>query len=686
MSAAHKPDTLRIGVDIGGTFTDFVLYHPRSGELSSFKVLSTPANPAQAVLEGLQKIIGSLSGEQNIRAYDMIHGSTVATNALLERKGARTALVTTEGFRDILQIGRQNRRALYDLADTPPPPLVPAELRFEVRERLDSAANVLTRLDAEQVDELVEHMKSLPLDSVAVSLLFSFLNPEHEKAIAERLANSGLFVCLSSEILPEYREYERTSTTVVNAYVSPILEKYLAHLEEEVKAQEARASILVMQSNGGSISLPEARRNGVRCILSGPAGGMQGAHFVASQAQSRLEGRVRIITFDMGGTSTDVSLIDGSPTITTESVIGGSPVRVPVLDIHTIGAGGGSIATIDAGGALRVGPQSAGADPGPACYGKGALPTVTDANLLLGRLPPDSFLGGKMALDEGRAAAAIAGLAERLHLDAIATALGIVEVVNANMERALRVISVERGYDPRDFVLLSFGGAGGLHCSNLAKRIGAAGVLIPPLASTLSAFGMLAADRIKDYTQTVMLSGATPPEEIALALKPLEDRGWLEVGAEGIPRSSIRIERWLDVRYRGQSYELSIPYGDDIHRVFDEAHLKAYGYSRPEAHLEIVNVRVRAIGKTPKPELKPSYNARPRVIHSQAHRTVHLPEGATSLPVYSSVDLRPGNFFEGPALVVRADTTILVERGDHCRVDPYGNLWLEMPAPPETGF
>jgi N-methylhydantoinase A len=678
MSPADQPNTIRIGVDIGGTFTDFVIYHPRPNRLESFKLLSTPDNPAQAVLDGLKKILSSLNDDHLPTRFDMIHGSTVATNALLERKGARTALITTEGFRDILQIGRQNRRSLYDLFDTPPPPLVPSELRFEVRERVDQGGNSLEEINPEQVAALARKVESLNLDSVAVCFLFSFLHPEHEKLIAESLKNSDLFVCLSSDILPEYREFERTSTTVVNAYVSPILTKYLTHLENEVEGQHLHASIKVLQSNGGSISLPEARRNGVRCILSGPAGGLQGAHFVASLAQSDLNTAVKIITFDMGGTSTDVSLMDGAPTTTTESIIGGHPIRVPVLDIHTIGAGGGSIAYVDAGGALRVGPQSAGADPGPACYGRGTLPTVTDANLLLGRLPPENFLGGKMVLDEGRAQAAISALAERLHLDTITTALGIIEVVNANMERALRVISVERGHDPRDFTLLSFGGAGGLHCSSLAKRSGAASVLIPPLASTLSAFGMLASDLIKDYTQTVMLPGDAAQEEIALALKQLAERGLYEVATQGIPEADIVIEQSLDVRYRGQSYELGIPYCEDIHAVFDEAHLRAYGYSRPEAPLEIVNIRVRAIGKTAKPQLVTPPGIRWQKVKKAALCTVHLPEGATLLHVYRGDDLPPGSLFDGPALVVREDTTILAERGDRCRVDRYGNIWMEI--------
>ena len=455
MLPADHENELRIGIDIGGTFTDFVVYHTHTNQIDSFKLLSTPENPAKAVLAGLEQILSNNEDKLPIK-FNITHGSTVATNALLERKGARTALITTKGFRDVLQIGRQNRPALYDLVNTPPPPLVPAELRFELRERVDRRGTILEEVSSEEAHNLIQHIKSLDLESVAVCFLFSFLRPEHEEMIADLLKDTGLFVCISSQIMPEYREYERTSTTVVNAYVSPILEKYLGQLEGSAYTQNMASPMKIMQSNGGSISLSEARQNGVRCILSGPAGGLEGAHFCASKASKDRDAKVKLITFDMGGTSTDVSLIDGEPSITTESIIGGCPIRVPVLDIHTIGAGGGSIAYVDAGGALRVGPQSAGANPGPACYGRGDQPTVTDANLVLGRLPPETFLGGKMRLDEQRARAAIAQLAVQLGMQPVQAALGILEVVNANMERALRVISVERGYDPRDFTAAVF--------------------------------------------------------------------------------------------------------------------------------------------------------------------------------------------------------------------------------------
>ncbi len=742
----NPPAGLRIGVDIGGTFTDFVVFDPVSGSLTTFKLLSTPRDPAEAVLQGLKRISDQLSATSHQSSvisnqtsiitdhcslltdhYSLTHGSTVATNALLERKGARTALVTTQGFGDVLQIGRQNRPALYDFTAAPPPPLVPEALRLEVTERVASDGSILTPLDPASLDKLIAALDEIKPESVAVCLLFSFANPSHEQAITARLRAGGYLVSVSSEILPEYREYERTSTTVVNAYVSPVLDRYLAKLESALtplslipypligkgdkgigEKPASGISLRIMQSNGGVIRVDEARRQGVRCILSGPAGGVAGAHFVGkiappsvppfSPAQARrselqIEGRkwgedrgVRLITFDMGGTSTDVSLIDGQPQVTTEAIVGGCPIRVPVLDIHTIGAGGGSIASVDAGGALRVGPESAGADPGPACYarpGSAIFPTVTDANVVLGRLPADHFLGGQMALDAARARLAFDRLGAALGMDAESAALGVIEVVNAHMERALRVISVERGHDPQGgkgqtpFTLLSFGGAGGLHASDLARRMGVSQVLIPPLASTLSAFGMLAADIIRDYTHTVMLRGDIPPAEIAAALEPLAEQGMTDIQAEGFPPKKIHIERLLDMRYRGQSYELTIPFGAAFADDFHTAHHRVYGYARPEADTEIVNIRVRAVGRVTPPPLVAlpfgSDDPSPALLDS---RMVRFPSGQVRVPLYRGESLSPGNHLTGPAIVVRSDTTILINPGDQAVVDAYRNLLI----------
>ncbi|KAF0107952.1 MAG: N-methylhydantoinase A [Anaerolineaceae bacterium] len=676
--------SLRIGIDIGGTFTDFVVYDPSTQRIRTFKLLSTPRDPAEAVLQGLKRIQDESSsivhGPQSIT---VIHGSTVATNALLERKGAPTALVTTRGFRDVLQIGRQNRPALYDFFADPLPPLVPSELRFEVNERVDHEGNILQALDDAEVDGIAEKLKTKNIKSVAVCLLFSFLRPEHEQRIGGKLRQAGYLVSLSSEIIPEYREYERTSTTVVNAYVSPVMDQYLTNLESGLPEG---ARLRVMQSNGGSVSPAEARREAVRCILSGPAGGVVGCQYVAAliprpPLPKTGEGELKVITFDMGGTSTDVSLIDGKPQITTEAVVSGCPIRVPLLDIHTIGAGGGSIARVDAGGALRVGPESAGADPGPACYGRGSFPTVTDANVVLGRIPPEHFLGGQMPLDFDRAYAALERLGRELNLSAKQAALGVAAVANAHMERALRVISVERGHDPRAFTLLSFGGAGGLHAAGLARGLGIPRVFIPPLASTLSAFGMLAADVVKDYTLTVMLPGTTSVADLAARLEPLAERGRRAILAEGVPAGKIRIERFLDMRYRGQSYELIVPFTDSVYADFHEQHQASYGYAQTGAPVEAVNLRVKAIGAVDPPPLPREQveGADPSAALIEK-REVLFAQGKRSTPMYRGESLHAGNRLTGPAVIVRSDTTILLGPTDRAEVDPFGNLLIEVGA------
>ncbi len=673
---------LHIGIDIGGTFTDFVVYIPATGQLSTFKLLSTPHDPALAVLDGLAKIIQQHGNGQ----ATVIHGSTVATNALLERKGARTALVTTRGFKDVLQIGRQNRPALYDLFADPMPPLVPAGLRFEVDERVTHTGEILKALDLQEVEHLGEEIKKQEVQAVAVCLLFSFLKPEHEKLVAANLRQTGLLVSVSSEILPEYREYERMSTTVVNAYVSPVLDRYLSHLESDLPAN---MRLRVMQSNGGNISPEEARKFAVRCILSGPAGGIVGCEYVARSTLTPRppptktgEGELKVITFDMGGTSTDVSLIDGKPQITTEAVVSGCPIRIPLLDIHTIGAGGGSIAQVDAGGALRVGPESAGADPGPACYGRGGQEaTVTDANLVLGRIPPEHFLGGQMPLDTHSANQVLTELGQKLGLSAGQAALGIVQVANAHMERALRVISVERGRDPRDFTLLSFGGAGGLHAADLARGLGIPRQLVPPLASTLSAFGMLAAEVVKDYTQTVMLPGDTPLAEIESLLQPMAGRGRQEVETEGVPENRIRVERYLDMRYRGQSYELIVPFGETFVTSFHQQHQHTYGYAHTNTPIEIVNLRLRAVGQTEPPSLSASeYSGSDPSPALLTTRCVVFSIGNLATSFYRGELLQPGNQLTGPAVVVRSDTTILLGPTDSAEVDGYGNLIIEVGA------
>jgi len=663
---------MRIGIDIGGTFTDFVLFDETRGEFRTFKILSTPHDPAQAVLEGVSQITSHAP-------LSIIHGSTVATNALLERKGARTALVTTRGFRDILTIGRQVRADIYDFFADRPEPLVPPERCLGITERVDHRGQVLIPLQQAEIPTLIQALRAQDVESVAISLLFSFLYPKHEAQLAQSLREAGFLVSLSSEILPEFREYERTSTTVINAYVSPIMSRYLQRLETHLPTDDFR----IMQSNGGSIRADQARRQAVRSILSGPAGGVVGATHVA-----RMAGFERVITFDMGGTSTDVYLSHGDIQVTTEAEIGGLPIRIPVIDIHTVGSGGGSIAYADAGGALRVGPQSAGADPGPVCYGRGGRqPTVTDANLLLGRLAPDYFLGGQMSLDFEAAADALTELARQLALPPQAglnpaqiAALGVVQVVNAHMERALRVISVERGYDPRDFVLVSFGGAGGLHACDLARHLGIGRVLIPPGASTLSAFGMLTADVVKDYVQTVMLPGDTPYDELVRRLSPLAERGLREVQAEGVSPDHITLHRELDMRYRGQSYELTVPLTPHFADDFHSAHHQAYGHSEPSAPVEIVNVRLRAVGSVASPPLPEAEIGPPDPSPALSdRRPLVLNDGRIAeVPFYRGERLRPGHVIPGPAIIAQKDTTTFLSPTDRATVDRHYNLIVEV--------
>lgn len=686
-SNTGKPRKLRIGVDIGGTFTDFVVFDESTGEWRSFKLHSTPNDPAEAVLEGLARVveeIGGVDGEVGGPRLSIVHGSTVATNAVLERKGPRTALVTTRGFRDLLLIGRQARPELYDFFADPVPPLVPPELSFEVTERVGRRGEVLEALDHTELEELVEKVVKTGAQSVAVSFLFSFLRPEHEQRVAERLRKAKLFVSASHEVLPEFREFERTSTTVLNAYVTPVLDGYLSRLQRELDDGELR----IMLSNGGSAGALEARRHGVRFILSGPAAGTVGAIHVAREA-----GFEKVIAFDMGGTSTDVSLARGELPLTTEARIGGLPIGIPVVDLHTVGSGGGSLAHVDLGGAFRVGPESAGADPGPACYGRGGRePTVTDANLILGRLPADHFLGGRMTLDPGAARASLERLAAAAGLRAAGdlsaaqvAALGVVQVVNAHMERALRVISVERGHDPADFVLVSFGGAGGLHACVLARRLGIQRILIPAPASTLSAFGMLAAPVVRDAVRTVMVPGSTPYHELEQRMRPLVEQTKREVQADEAAASTVVVHRQLDMRYVGQSYELPVPMEEAYAERFHEEHQRAFGYCDPNAAVEVVNLRVRAEGAVCSPSLPKiaaaAVEPSPARLES---RPIVVEDGAAGrladVPLYEGQRLGAGARISGPALIAQPATTLFLPPGAEAESDPYGNLLVALDA------
>jgi N-methylhydantoinase A len=704
-----------LGVDVGGTFTDFVLLN-ETGQVSIHKLLTSARDPSIAILQG----IGDLeAGPETV----VVHGATVATNALLERRGARTALVTTEGFADVLEIGRQARPDLYALHPSRPAPLVPGHLRFELSERVapsrqttadgteagrgTGASSVLLPLNPEAIDSVVRRILDEEIEAVAVCFLFSFLNPAHERLVGDRLVALGgeqaPFVSLSSEVLPEYREYERTSTTVINAYVGPLMNRYLTKLEQGLEGRRLR----IMQSNGGIISAGSARILAARTALSGPAGGVVGGFALAQQA-----GFENVITFDMGGTSTDVSLCPGRIQETAEGAVAGLPLRLPIIDIHTVGAGGGSIAHLDPGGALRVGPQSAGSDPGPVCYGLASPEgqpmaqeiTVTDANLVLGRLDADHFLGGRMSLDLERTLVHMQDLARRLSLPLEAAAWGIIQVANSNMERAIRTISVERGHDPRRFTLVAYGGAGPLHACELAQGLHIPRVVIPPHPGVLSALGMILADVVKDYSQTIMLpADGVDTGTLERLFQPIYGRARSELLAEGLRDGDIRLMPALDMRYVGQSYELTIPLaartqaghlpevalGLDMARAVDDfhqTHQRRFSYANTEEPVEVVNLRVKAVGSTAKPTSvrQPAASIDPRAAHI-GYKQVYFaepgaPRAARPIPtaLYDRERLSSGNIVVGPAVIFQLDTTTVIPPWWAATVDEWGNLVVEL--------
>lgn len=666
----------RVGVDTGGTFTDFVFQ--KGGRLHIFKLASTPADPSLAITEGLRRV----AKETRTRLHDLevVHGTTVGTNALLQRRGARTALVTTRGFEDVLAIGRQARPALYDLNATRPEPLVPRALRFGVGERVAASGEVLEELTEREIDELITKLRRARVESIAVCLLFSFVHPAHEQKIARALQSLDVPLSISHEILPEYREYERTSTIAINAYLQPLMGAYLMRLR-------ARAPRLrVMQSSGGSISAQVAADEPVRTILSGPAGGVVGA--LRGARESNAE---NIITFDMGGTSTDVALcVEGEMRTTNEATIAALPVAVPVLDIHTVGAGGGSIARVDAGGSLRVGPESAGAVPGPACYGRGELPTVTDANLLLNRFGGAELLGGDFKLDERRAQSALDDLAREMskvsgrRTSAHEAALGVVRVVNAGMERALRSVSVERGYDPRAFTLVSFGGAGGLHAVALAKSLRIPRVIVPLRPGALSALGAIASDVIKDASRTLMIE-ATNEQQTALerAFREMEYASKAALKREGFADARQRHERSLAARYKGQSFELEIkwtPQGASVVETFHRAHRARYGYTQEANAVEIVSARVRSFGivERLKHERFDSNTSGNFLFAPHRSAQVFLTERATRVGVYTREELTAGARLKSPCIVTEYSSTTLIPANARAQIDIRGNLIVEL--------
>jgi N-methylhydantoinase A/oxoprolinase/acetone carboxylase beta subunit len=634
---------MRIGIDAGGTFTDFIVVHD-DGSIETFKLRSNPRSPAAVILAGLAQAAGG-------KRVEVIHGSTVATNALLERKGARAALVTTAGFEDVIHIGRQNRPELYNLTPQLRSPIIPRSMCFGVRERAYFDGTIAQSPSVAEIARLKTRLRRARVESVAICFLHAYRNAENERRVATALEGIG-YLCASHDVCPEFREYERSSTTLINAYVGPLMEKYLGELER------GSHRIAIMQSNGGFMSMQEARRHSVRTVLSGPAGGVVGALEVAT-----LSGFSRILGFDMGGTSTDVSLCDGRPRETLEASIGGLPVRIPMLDIHTVGAGGGSIARVDEGGLLRVGPESAGADPGPACYGTGSLPTVTDAHVVLGRIARDQLIGGGMRLDPGRAAAAVDSVARALKISRIAAAQGILRVANANMERAIRLVSVERGHDPRDFALVAFGGCGGLHGCEIAQELGIRTVLVPEHAGALSALGMLLADRVRDYAAGVLNRSNLEREFTRLE----------RIARKDLPGAEL--VRSADIRYTGQSYELTVPWlDDDPAAPFHQEHQRVYGYSNPERAIEIVTIRVRARLPVEKPRLI-SKRTPPRHAGKPLFRRIRSAGAWRDTPVYPRSSLTK-LALRGPALIVDYGSTTLVPPGWRFSLDAFGSLKL----------
>ncbi|MEQ8674783.1 MAG: hydantoinase/oxoprolinase family protein [Aggregatilineales bacterium] len=658
---------MRVGVDIGGTFTDLVLN--RDGELTIHKLPSTPHNPALAMLAGLNAI----THHQTQNLERVAHGSTVATNAILERKGAKTALITTQGFRDVLFIGRQNRPDLYALQPQLPPPLIPRELCYDVPERLDHHGNVLIELDMDALDAVIDDLAAKGVDSVAVCLLYSFVNPAHEQAIRERIVSRGVLeawrVALSCEVLPEFREYERASTLALEAYVRPVMGRYIGQLESELPEN---VGLRIMKSDGGVISAGRVKQQAIQTALSGPAAGVIGAFHVA-----KLAGYDHIITLDMGGTSTDVAVCAGAPLRRPQSEIDGLPLRIRLLDIETIGAGGGSMARVDAGGALRVGPESAGADPGPACYGRGGtVATVSDANAVLGLLDPDHFLGGSMTLHVDAAQATVGQIASAMNSSLEVAAQGILDVANVNIDRALRRVSVARGYDPRNFTLVTFGGAGALHACAVAERLEIPRVLIPRYPGVLCAFGLLVADVALDYAASVLgvVDESTYPK-LAQTVTEMVVQANTDLGDEGVSADERVFSPLVDMRYQGQAYELTLPFApeSDLIADFHAEHERTYGHALHGRAVEVVNLRLQATGVTAPPEILPEAES----AHVAQAIGEKIGANGIMLNLYERESLLPGAKINGAALVFQLDSTIYIAPEWSARVDGFRNLIVE---------
>ena len=683
----HRMARYRVTVDTGGTFSDFVHLNEQTGEISIAKIASTPDDPSRAILAGLEALLASVTEADEIGYF--CHGTTVGTNALLEGKGVRTALLVTEGFRGIYPVGEQARpygTAIFDVMYDKPAPLVPSRLTGEVKERIDFRGDVLRPLDETALRETVRALKAQNIESIAVCLLFSFLHPEHEARVRDIVLEEipGCSVSLSCEVLPQIREYYRLSTTVINAYLQPILARYIAQLDRRLAAAGiVTRQKYIMQSNGGMATFAAAARRAVTTVLSGPAGGV-----TAGVLACGMSGSANIITFDMGGTSCDVALIkDGEPLLSSRGKIEGRDLAVPMLDINTVSAGGGTVATVDRFGVLQVGPQSAGAVPGPACYGRGGeAPTITDCNLVLGYLGEDNFLGGRMRLDAAKARAAIeAAVARPLGLDVAEAAEGIVRVIDVKMEEAIKAISTMRGHDLRDFMLLAFGGAGPLHAGRIARDLGMAGVIVPLYPGVFSAIGLLMSDVKHDYIRSKLspLSEVAPADVngmfermVAQALEELRD--------DGFAADHIRIERALDMRYAGQGYEIAVPCPvqplqeadlKQLRATFDQQHRAMFGHMAPQEPVEIVSFRVRGIGLVPPVEM-PKFKPAGTTLRDARRelRRVRFDGRELDCPVYQRERLDVGLTVAGPAVLDQFDCTTVICPGQTARVDEWKNL------------
>ena len=677
----------RLGVDVGGTFTDFSLFDEKTGEVWVKKVPTTPDDQTRGIIDGLTELLA----QHGVAPEELLHlsqGSTIAINAILEGKTAPLGIITTRGFRDVLELRRQRRPSLYDLFFNKPLPLVPRQLRLEVPERIDAQGQVVVPLDEEKVKEALVRLAQAEVSGIVVCFLFSFLNPDHElrvKQLAREVA-PDCPVWLSHQVLPEFREFERLGTTVCNAALGPVVKRYLGNLGARLSKLGYHRPTYVMQSNGGVVSPQEALERPANTLFSGPSAGVIGAVSVAG-----LTGEENIITLDMGGTSTDVCLVRrGNVSMVYEKEIAGTPVRAPMVDVNTIGAGGGSIAWVDAGGRLKVGPQSAGAEPGPAAYGQGGEePTVTDADLVLGRLSPTGLLAGRIHLYPELAYEAILRrIAGPLALDTLQAALGIIEIVNSNTILATRAVSVGKGHDPREFTLVAYGGAGPMHASAVARALGIRRVLIPRTPGILCAIGLLATDMRTDYVQAVItLIPEADLEEINSTIRGLERRAEDWFINEGIGVENRVLKLSADLRYAGQNYELTVaappaPWNNDSLRKLSESlhneHRRSFGYSMNKATVQLVNLRVTALASIPKLDLKSEVNETVGAATPFEHREVWWGDGLVSTPVYQRSRLPSGTEVNGPAILEQTDSTVLIAPGEQGKVDQYGNLILSL--------